>query len=183
MLTALNRYQKLIVGIDERPIDGPFTCPECGETVFHRMPRNRVWHFYHQTNNQCGYESPESPLHYDCKIQIFRSLREHPSVSYCMPEYVIGNRRADIYAVISGHKVAIEIQASDMRRQEVKAKLEHYTAHSVATLYLLPHSVPQGNLQANEWKRYLHAMYMQNLFYWAAFFMVSLRLPSPSRSI
>jgi len=167
MLTALNCYNQLVVGIDNRPTDGPFRCPECGETVFHRAPRDRVWHFYHQVDRQCGYESSESPTHYDCKIRIFRSLREHYKVSYCMPEFKIGNRRADLYAIIADQPVAIEIQNSDIHRQEIQAKLEHYTATGVSCLYLLPHSIPQGNLQAVEWKRYLHAMYMQNLYYWA----------------
>jgi competence CoiA-like predicted nuclease len=167
MLSALNRYNQWVTGVDIKPTGGPFSCPNCGEQVFFRMPKDRVWHFYHQSHQRCGYENEESPIHYDCKVKMYRSLCMHPKVSYCMPEYTIRKRRADIYAVINNYPVAIEIQNSDISRQEIQAKFEVYTAASVSCLYLLPHSLPQGDLQAVEWKRYLHAMYMQNLYYWS----------------
>lgn len=167
MLTALNRYNQLVIGIDTMPTEGPFYCPECGDQVIFRAGGKRTWHFAHKGEKSCGYMCDETEVHYDCKINLFRSLRNNPQVTFCMVEYKIATRRADIYAVINGYPIAIEIQNSEIRRQEIQAKLENYSAVGVHCLYILPHNIPSGSFQATEWKRYLHAMYLQNLYYWS----------------
>lgn len=83
-------------------------------------------------------------------------------------EQRVYRRQPDLFAFIGETNVAVEIQNSDIALTEVSQKIAYYTANDIATLYLIPHSIPGdgSTMVPKEWQRYLHAMYQGNLYYW-----------------
>jgi len=149
-------------------VNGPFRCPDCGDSVIFKQYTDRRSHFAHRTDAVCGYENGETETHSYCKKSLYNSLLSHPSCSECHLEFRHYGRQPDIFACINGSWVAIEIQNSDIPLSEVSAKLAYYQKHSISALYVLPHSIPGdgSTMSLPEWQRYLHAMYRDNLYYW-----------------
>lgn len=148
--------------------NGPFRCPDCGDSVIFKNYTDRRSHFAHRADAVCGYENGETETHRYCKESIYRSLLNHPSCSECYMEFRHYSRQPDIFACINGQWVAIEIQNSNIPLAQISAKLSYYHEHAISALYILPHSIPgDGSTMAlSEWQRYLHAMYRDNLYYW-----------------
>lgn len=157
-------YWRLAADVTDE--DGSFLCPECKQEVIFRHGAVMPWHFAHYPQSQCKYRvAGESPAHYQAKMGIKRALASKPDVTEISHETLIGNLRPDLTAIIRGQRVAIEIQLSDTMLREIRAKLAHYTARNVATLYIV-RDIPDGTYTPPEWIRYLHAMYRQTLYTW-----------------
>lgn len=186
MLSAINRFSQLQWGVNSDPEDGPFSCPECNADLVFRRGQN-IWHFAHRPGESPGCTlrarddengpdqislgtsgAGESELHRYVKFNIWRGLHDHKLCSEARIEWQVGHRQADVYAVLDGTKVAVEIQNSDMDADELRLKITDMTAEGVYTLYLLPHDIPGSgeNRSLKWWKQYLHALYYQRLYYW-----------------
>jgi len=152
VLVAINRYGRNVFGPHALDDMAPFYCPECQKTVALRRYHTKIWHFAHYPESHCRYGENESPAHRLAKVELYNALVKSQEVSECTVEHQIGNLRADTYAVIRGHRVAIEVQLSDTTLQEVKTKLETYTANGVHTLYLV-RDINEGNYTPREWLR------------------------------
>ena len=167
MIVAHNQQQEPVTGVEVESSDGPFFCPECQEQVHLKKGIVRMPHFAHFPASTCTYGKGESDSHLYCKWQMYLALKQRPECSQVQLEAKIGARRADILAVIRDVKVAIEIQRSDETIEGIRQKLADYFQEGTACIYIDPGSAPSVNVSVQAWRRYLHAMWFGELYYWA----------------
>lgn len=149
--------------------DGPFACPECGEEVILKAGAIIANHFAHKAESACGFSTGEGCAHHEAKMQIFNALRGRADVSEAAIERRMGQSRADVYAVIGGAPVAIEVQRSYLSLDEVEERTARYAAQSVAAVWvLLRDTVPRApEYVPNAIERWLHETY-GCVYYWHA---------------
>ena len=80
-----------------------------------------------------------------------------------------GTAVADVFAVISGVPVAIEIQRSALAVSEITARTAEYHRLGIAVLWI---GIPNGDLGLSKyspaaWERWCHAAYFGRVYYWA----------------
>jgi len=151
----------------ERSSNGPFACLECGDEVRLRTGKRRVSHFFHAYPRLCQNGVNESETHRTCKREIFEALQSHPDVSQVSMERAFEGFRADIYAVIRGTPVAIEVQISTLSPETILRRTIQYCRKGIAVLWLLPWS---AKLDAERytprlWEKWLHAAYFGRVYY------------------
>lgn len=164
MLKAFNQSRTLVLSLQCSDLDGPFFCPACDEELVLKSGLIRTPHFAHFPDSQCQYKG-ESESHLYAKVQIWDGLRRDSDCTETDFERPIGDRRPDIWAVISGYPIAIEVQNSETTIADLAQKLSDYQQMGLYCIYVLPHNIPQGTYSAPAWQRYLHAMTYGNLYY------------------
>lgn len=140
MLVAYNGMLMRIVAANASR-DGAYTCPGCREPVILKRGEIVTPHFAHAMRDttavRCPYP-PESPEHLAAKHLIWRELEHRPWVNRIDLEVPIGSRRADAWVETTrGNRIAIEIQASSIRVEEMRAKMLDYRARGVLVLYVV----------------------------------------------
>lgn len=160
-----------------RKTDGPFICPGCLSDVIHRSPWSMRRHFAHHARLSPLDTSRESRLHFACKREIFSDLsRAFPNGRWiCDSRRFKGDkasgrkdRQPDIFGVIRGQPVAIEVQKSSMGIRSLIARTKDYSVMGISMLWIVPLTGPMGEdlIRPRLIERYLHAMYFGRVYYW-----------------
>lgn len=160
-----------------RKEDGPFICPGCLSDVILRNPWKIRDHFAHHARLSPLDTSRESWLHWECKREIFESLRQsHPSGNWlCDTRRTRANksrgrraRQPDIAGRIKGRPVVIEIQKSAIGIRSLIARTRDYEDLGVHVLWVVPLTKGIGDepFRPRLLERYLHTMYYGRVYYW-----------------
>lgn len=169
MLTAIRLQDKAkVIARAVKKTDAPFCCPSCSRGVILNKGMVRVHHFKHESNVSCPRGTGESEAHFQCKTAIFDALAASPTVSDVELEKSIGNNIADVFAIIRGAKVAIEVQKSVLSPQSIAARTASYEREGIFVLWIgLPKGAPIGNKYAPKaWEKWCHAAYMGRVYFW-----------------
>jgi len=131
MLSARNQSGDVLafeVGLE----DGPFACPACGAEVILKRGRKVIAHFAHLARANCTYAGEvESEEHKQTKIEIYKSLIRVPGVSNVRMEYYLRDAKADVYFVLRGEGVAIEVQISKISPDDIDKRTKAYTTRNI----------------------------------------------------
>ena len=170
MLTALRSADnaKLLARAASKA-EAPFVCPACHREVVLHKGLIRVHHFAHKARVTCRLGVGETEDHLLTKLSLFDALRAEPNVQDVELEKRFGTCVADVYAVISGVPVAIEIQRSALAVGEITARTAAYHRLGIAVLWI---GIPNGDLGLSRyspaaWERWCHAAYFGRVYYWA----------------
>lgn len=150
--------------------DGPFSCPGCKHELNIRKGRIKVHHFAHKPPYHCQRGAGETEAHRKCKESIYNSLLQLPHVSNLDVEKDFGTVISDIYGVISGAPVAIEIQRSNLSVNEITTRTAEYEKLGIHVLWLALFSDKLGNdkYSPKAWEKWCHATYFGRVYYWLA---------------
>lgn len=169
MLTALRNLDSLkVIARDSEKPEAPFSCPKCRREVVLHKGRIKVHHFAHKPPITCSLGQGESELHFRAKTEIFDALRLAPNASEVELERDCGASVADVYAVISGTRVAIEIQRSTLSVNDIVARTQNYHRLGIAVLWLaLPHpDLDSDQYSPDAWEKWCHGAYFGRVYYW-----------------
>lgn len=150
-------------------LHAPFHCPACGNEVFLAKGRVRIHHFRHYAEErQCPRSVGESEQHYECKSAVFEALQASQGVSFVKLEHRVGRNIADVFAVIRGVKVAIEIQRSTLSVEAISERTRWYHQEGVFVLWLalLTEDACLSEYSPSAWERWCHAAYGGRVYYW-----------------
>jgi competence protein CoiA len=152
----------------ENERNGPFRCPDCNEFVALRGGDKRVNHFAHVNPFACEFAVPESEAHLRCKLEIFKALQEQPNVTDVALERRLGSVRPDIFAVINGVPVAIEVQISSLSVETIMSRTIEYHRKGIYVLWLLQWNpeLDQERYAPAKWEKWIHACYFGRIYYW-----------------
>jgi competence protein CoiA len=102
------------------------------------------------------------------KIEIYDALTRHPLVSHAELERPFGEVRADVFAVIDGTSVAIEVQISTLSAARIAERTRAYARLGIAVLWILAWSPEVESLAyaPAQFERWLHAAYFGRVYYW-----------------
>lgn len=155
--------------------EDPFFCKGCMEEVVLRKGSIRAHHFAHRSPVTCQYGRGETELHYRAKKEIYESLIRNENCTYCELEKKINNVITDIYAVINGCEVAIEIQKSNLTVNDVAERtIERYN-NRLSVLWIIP-SLEKLKIfrddykevaRVPKWMEFLHALSFGRLYVWS----------------
>lgn len=170
MLTALRQAdgRKVQAGHSHR-LHGPFQCPGCGRPALLVKGTVRVHHFRHQAEpGDCLRSLGESALHRDCKQAIFCALQAAEGVAGVELEKDIGSNVADVFALIRGVPVAVEIQRSELPIEVLERRTLTYHAQQVHVLWvaLAGEEIAFTPYSPRAWERWCHATYGGRVYYW-----------------
>jgi competence protein CoiA len=169
MLTALRTSdnEKVLARSSAKP-DAPFMCPACHREVVLHQGLIRIHHFAHKARVACRLGAGETEDHLLTKLSLFDALRAAPNVKHVELEKRFGTSVADVFAVIAGVPVAIEIQRSALAVREITARTQQYHRLGIAVLWI---GIPNGDLGLSRyspaaWERWCHAAYFGRVYYW-----------------
>ncbi|GJL48141.1 hypothetical protein TUM17580_42000 [Citrobacter farmeri] len=169
MLTARN-HGLIVFAARAQKADAPFNCPECGKEVTLKKGVVMTHHFAHKPPVTCYYGAGESELHRKAKLEIFESLQGNGFVTEVELEKSFGDVRADVFAIIKGTPVAIEVQRSTLTPIQIYQRTASYFQKGIYVLWLgLPdkrHN--EDRFIPKWWEKWIHAAYFGQAFYWYA---------------
>lgn len=171
MLTALLDDRPVIAKACER-WEGPFQCKACHQDAFLVKGDIRAHHFRHRPEHiDCTLERGETPAHRACKEAICDSLMASGEADSVELERPIGTTNiADVFAVIRGFPVAIEVQRSTLSVNTIRQRTMDYHRHGVFVLWLglLTDAVCFDAYSPAAWERWCHATYGGRVYYWVS---------------
>lgn len=149
--------------------DAPFLCPECSDEVSLRKGTVSIPHFSHKPKSRCSFGEGETDSHRACKLEIWNALQRHPDVTDLHLEYRLGDVRPDVFAVIKGTPVAIEIQLSNLPPEVITKRTAAYRRHGIYVLWLLEWSpkLNRREYSPRRFERWLHATYFGRVYFWS----------------
>jgi len=152
----------------EKKENGPFRCLDCNEEVIHRSGNSKINHFAHANPLACEYSQGESDLHRQCKMEIFRCLLADLKIKNVEIEKPIGTVRPDVYAVIKGVPVAIEVQISSLSVEMIMRRTIDYHQRGIYVLWLLQWTseLDKPRYAPRNWEKWVHACYFGRVYYW-----------------
>lgn len=105
-----------------------------------------------------------------CKLEIFNALSQAANVSEVELERDLGGSIADVYAVIRGVPVAVEVQRSKLSVNEITRRTLAYNQRGVHVLWIaLPRDdLRKSRISPNAWEKWCHAAYYGKVYYWRA---------------
>lgn len=169
MLTA-KRHPALppILARNAQKSEGPFSCPSCGEEVVLHKGNIKIHHFQHKPPVTCSRGEGESQLHYGIKLAIYDALQLEPNVTDVEIEKDFGISTADVFAIINGVPVAIEVQRSKLSVRSITARTANYHTLNIAVLWI---ALPSSDLSTNKyspsaWEKWVHAANYGRVYYW-----------------
>lgn len=169
MLTALRNADGVkVLARDSERNQAPFGCPGCGRVVTLKKGNIKVHHFAHLPPVTCVLGRGESEMHFRAKLDIYDALARESNVSDLELEKALGTARADVYAVISGTRVAIEIQRSTLTVNDITTRTLNYHRQGIAVLWLALSSprLQEERFSPNAWEKWCHAAYGGRVYYW-----------------
>src|SRR5579859_6209516 len=109
-----------VMATEVSPEDGPFYCPACQETLIFKQGRKVIAHFAHYPETTCTYTNEgESDEHRLAKLEIYQALLQASGVTDVRLERYLQDVRPDVSFVKNGQLVAVEIQVSQLSREDV----------------------------------------------------------------
>lgn len=107
-------------------------------------------------------------------MAIFDSLRQQSNVVHAELEKDLGGSVADVYAEISGARVAIEVQRSNLSVVDVVLRTRNYHACGVAVVWIslrpvAPPAAPDegpARYSPSAWEKWCHAAYYGRVYRW-----------------
>lgn len=169
MLTAQLSNSETIVAWDAVRSDGPFRCKQCGKPALLVKGDIRAHHFRHEPDHvHCDQERGETEAHRDCKVQIYNALLGTEAAESVELERRIGQNIADVFAIINGFSVAIEVQRSILSVQSIRQRTLQYHQAGVFVLWLglYTEDVCFDGYSPKAWERWCHALYGGRTYYW-----------------
>ncbi|MDM0031336.1 competence protein CoiA family protein [Variovorax sp. J22P271] len=144
-------------------------CPACRREVVLHQGLIRIHHFAHKARVACRLGAGETEDHLLTKLSLFDALRKESNVQDVELEKNFGTAVADVFAVISGVPVAVEMQRSALAVSEITARTAEYHRLGIAVLWI---DIPNGDLGLSRyspaaWERWCHAAYFGRVYYWA----------------
>jgi competence protein CoiA len=117
----------------------------------------------------CSLGIGETEQHLRAKLEIYDSLKNEPNVTELELENDFGASVADVYARISGTRVAIEIQRSALSVNDIIARTRNYHRLGIAVLWI---GLPNAGIQTSQyspraWEKWSHAAYFGRVYFWA----------------
>jgi competence protein CoiA len=157
-----------ILARDAQREQAPFTCPGCAAEVILRKGPIRIHHFAHKAPTSCRLGFGETQDHRLVKLAIHDALSAEANVTVLELEKRLPGSIADIYAVISGVSVAIEVQRSVLGIEGIAARTANYHRLGIAVIWV---ALPDGELDferysPSAWERWCHAAYFGRVYYW-----------------
>ena len=150
--------------------DGPFLCPICRKQLTLRKGQIKAHHFAHKPPVTCLYGLGESEAHRWAKWSLYDALSQHPDVTECELEKNFGNVVSDVYAVIRGTPVALEIQISNLALDEIVYRTEAYCSMNIPVLWLplFSDKLEKKKYSPKVWEKWLHTAGYGRIYYWLA---------------
>jgi competence protein CoiA len=170
VLTALRQSDGLkVVARDAERADAPFSCASCAAEMTLKKGALRIHHFAHKAPTVCRLGVGETEDHYLVKLAIHDALREEANVENVELEKRLPGAVADVFAVISGVPVAVEVQRSVLGIADVAARTARYHRLGIAVVWV---ALPDGDLSFDRyspsaWERWCHAACFGRVYYWA----------------
>lgn len=146
-----------------------FSCPSCDGELILRKGNIKVHHFAHKPPYSCSRGEGETEAHRKCKESIYQNLSTRTNVKNLDLEADFGEVVADIYAVINGAPVAIEVQRSKLSVNEITRRTSIYNKLGINVLWLAIHNDKLANerYSPSAWEKWCHAVYFGRVYYWA----------------
>lgn len=149
-------------------LDAPFLCAACAAEMTLRKGPIRIHHFAHKAPTSCRAAAGETEDHLLVKLAIHDALREAANVRGVELEKRLPGAIADVFAIISGVPVAIEVQRSVLGIAGVEARTAAYHRLGIAVVWV---ALPEGRLDFDRyspagWERWCHAAYFGRVYYW-----------------
>lgn len=176
MLVALTSDNKRKISYKTSKKEGPFFCPCCGAEVGLKKGYKKIHHFYHFVDNPKCINQNESELHLKVKVEIYERLCTLRNCTDVELEKVFPEVRSDIFLYIDDTPVTIEIQASSIKSEVIKKRMQVYSSLGINVLWLLPemdvyektgfYSSDKEFHNLKDWEKVLHEMYGERLYYW-----------------
>lgn len=148
--------------------EGPFSCPGCRNELILRKGKIKIHHFAHKPPYSCSLGEGETDAHRKCKENIYRCLSGRANVSCLDMEANFNSVVADIYAVINGYKVAIEVQKSKISVNEIERRTIEYEKLGINILWLslLNKKLNEDMYSPSAFEKWCHAVYFGRVYYW-----------------
>ncbi len=169
MLTATRENDKQkVLARDAQKAEAPFHCPKCQREVVLHKGNIRVHHFKHKPPVTCTWGQGESDQHYSAKLAIFDALKAEQNVRDAEVEKDFGSSVADVYAVINGTPVAIEIQRSNLSVTDITSRTKNYYRLGICVLWvaLSTEDLWSKKYSPSAWEKWCHAAYFGRVYYW-----------------
>ncbi|GEM_PF-2144326 len=168
MLSAMNEDGE-VVATEITRYDGPFYCPVCREQVMLKQGLKVVAHFAHYSDSTCTYAGErESVQHQQAKLDIYQALLQASGVSEVRLERPLQDARPDVSFALEKQLVAIEVQVSQLSRDDIARRTIAYARQDIAVLWtpLFSGDFFSRRYAPKDWERYLHRMYFGKVYYW-----------------
>ena len=148
--------------------ESPFACPRCKQELVIRKGNIKIHHFAHKPPFNCSHGEGETEAHRRCKESIYKALKLSPNVTYLDVEADLGSLVPDVYAVISGAPVAIEVQRSKISVNEITRRTSEYHKAGINVLWLALFNdrLLNERYSPSAWEKWCHAVYFGRVYYW-----------------
>lgn len=102
-------------------------------------------------------------------------MKANKDCSFCEPEIPIGGIIPDVYAIIRGQKVTIEIQRSKMTVEEAYNRTISCYKIGLLIIWIIPNMDELGIYRdegenvcnAKKWKAFFHSLFYGRLYVWS----------------
>ena len=135
-----------------------------------KFGRNHINQFAHV--NPSAQTRPgrkgQSYTHRRCKLDIFAALKAAPGARDAVLELPLEEVRPDVFAVINGLPVTIEVQINSLSVETIMRRTIDYFCRGIHVLWLLQWtSALDGPRYAPKiWEKWIHAAYYGRVYYW-----------------
>jgi competence protein CoiA len=179
MLVAINEFGHRKAAFESEKKNAPFYCPECRGQVILKKGRIKEHHYAHKPPFSCDYGSGETELHRKAKRELYFALSECPECSKCELERRLDGVCPDVSLYVREHRVAIELQRSDVTVDEIARRNLQYMRLGCFVLWIKPEvefktffhlintetgSYKQRVYRPKQWEIYLHALYFGRIY-------------------
>jgi len=163
-----NSDNKKVFASKSAKTEGPFSCPGCRHELNIRKGKIKVHHFAHKPPYSCTRGQGETEAHRKCKETIYNSLLQLPFVTNLDVEKGFGTVISDVYGVINGTKVAIEIQRSNLSVNDITSRTAAYEKLGIHVIWLALFNDKLGadKYSPKAWEKWCHAVYFGRVYYW-----------------
>ncbi len=153
---------------DVEKTQGPFVCPSCLESLILKKGRLVVHHFAHVPPVNCEMACGETEAHHEAKLAVYDALKRRPDVDRVGVEHRMEDGSvADVFAVIRGVPVAVEVQRSKLTSETMIYRTSRYHAMGVAVLWVLLGLPPiASRYSPSTHEKWCHAAYYGRVYYW-----------------
>lgn len=169
MLTALRQSDgwKVIARYANKA-DGPYLCASCRRELVLKKGDVRVNSFAHKPPVTCAVGFGESEYHMSAKLAIFDALQNENTVTDLEIEKPFGRLIADIFAVIDGVAVAVEIVRPGLTPLDAMERTRAYDDLGIAVVWV---ALPGDVLIADRYspsdiEKWSHTAFYGRIYYW-----------------